>query len=368
MTTGRAVVLKEFHKPFEIEEYPVPDPEPGAIVLKITQAGLCGSDLHVWRGQQSLQTLPPGGRVMGHEGNGVIARLGAGVTTDSLGAPIREGDRVMHSAVMPCYRCYYCQRGEYNWCPAYPSNREAGVFPYFVGTFADYYYLPPNHPLYIVPDEIPDSVLSFVNCALGTVTEGLTRAGAGAGQTVVIQGAGGLGLNATAVANHMGVQRIIILDRQKNRLELAREFGADETINIDEYDTPQARLERVRQLTGGRGADIVMELVGNPVLMEEGVNMLASGGAFVQIGAVQGGKTATISPAGLLRGKTIMGSLMYRPRMLPLLLDMLAKKHEQVPFHKIISHRYPLDQVNAAFAEAEWEGRQTTVTRALLIP
>src|SRR2546430_55827 len=116
--------MREQHKPFVIEEYPVPDLERGAVLVRITQAGLCGSDLHVLHGVANL-TFPEGGRLMGHEGCGVVERLGAGVTADALGQPLTEGDRVIHSAVQPCGHCYYCQRGEPNWCPSYPPPREA---------------------------------------------------------------------------------------------------------------------------------------------------------------------------------------------------------------------------------------------------
>ena len=133
MTKGRVVVAKEHGQPFVIEEYDVPDPEPGGIILKITQAGICGSDLHQWRGDQRDTPLPPNGRVMGHEGTGVIAQLGAGVTTDSLGKPIHEGDRLMYASIAPCNRCYQCLRGEHNWCSGGLAARDAGVFPYFVG-------------------------------------------------------------------------------------------------------------------------------------------------------------------------------------------------------------------------------------------
>ena len=88
---GRIVVCKEYGKPFEIEEYDVPTPEPGAGLLRMTQAGICGSDLHVWRGDQVNVPLPATGRVMGHEGTGVVAQLGQGITTDTLGTPIKEG-------------------------------------------------------------------------------------------------------------------------------------------------------------------------------------------------------------------------------------------------------------------------------------
>ena len=143
---GRVVACKEYGKPFAIEEYDVPEPTPGAVVLRMTQAGICGSDLHVWRGDQVNVPLPPTGRAMGHEGTGVVEILGDGVATDSGGAPIQKGDRVVSAAVFPCYHCHQCLKGNTNWCMNrnYPA---AGTWPYFTGTYADFLYLPPRHPL-----------------------------------------------------------------------------------------------------------------------------------------------------------------------------------------------------------------------------
>jgi len=364
---GRQVVLYEPLKPMRIEEYEVPEPEPGAMVLKVVQAGICGTDLHSWRGTMSAAPLPSNGRAMGHEGGSVVFALGKGVTVDALGRPIREGDRVIHTAIRPCNRCAQCLNGDYNWCPTGFAVVAAGSHPYFLGTFADYYYVGPNQPVFLVPPELPDSVLSFINCAMGTVAEGLLRAGASIGQSLVIQGAGGLGLNAAALAKGMGVHHVIVLDRLQNRLQLAEEFGADHTIDIGEYDTPEARVARVWELTGGRGADIVMELVGRSELLLEGVDFLANGGTVIPIGST-GGRKIEFDPSTLLRGKKIMGSYMYRPKLLPMLMDFLVENLAKVPYHKIISHSFPLAEVNEAFAQAEWADRQTTITRAVLVP
>lgn len=365
---GRVAVITEYGKPFELREYPVPDPEPGAVLLQITQAGICGSDLHTWRGDQRAAPLPPQGRVMGHEGSGCIARLGAGVTTDAHGTPVREGDRVIHSAIFPCMRCFLCLRGEVNLCPNREVYRDVSRFPHFVGTYADYYYVPAGHPFFRVPDELPDEVLAPVNCALGTVTQGLLSAGASEGQSVVIQGAGGLGLSAAAMAKDMGADRVIVLDRLAGRLETARRFGADETIDITVYDTPRARLDRVRELTHGRGADIVMELVGLASLVPEGIAMLRNGGTFVEIGNIVPGSTVEIEPSQLLRGKRIIGSAMYHPGILPMLLSFLVRTQDRYPFDSMISHRFPLAEINEAFPVAEWNERTTEVTRAILVP
>ena len=364
---GRVVVVAEHGKPFEIREYDLPDPEPGAIIMRITQAGICGSDLHMWRGDQSHVPLPATGRVMGHEGTGVVYKLGSGVSTDSLGTPIREGDRMMHMGFFPCNHCHMCLRGELSWCAnrQYPSG---DVFPYFTGTYADFLYLPPRHPAFRVPDELPDDILGPVNCAIGTVTQGLMNAGAREGQSVVIQGAGGLGLNAVAMAKDMGADRVIVLDRLENRLRLAEEFGADHTVNIEEYNIPETRIQRVRELTGGRGADIVMELVGRPDLLAEGVEMLSNGGTFVEIGDIIPGRQVSIDPSRLLTGKRIIGSLMYKPSTLATIIEYLVRKQGTVPFHKIVSHKFRLAEVNEAFPQSEWNQRQTEITRAMLIP
>ena len=366
---GRVVVVREYGKPFEIQEYEVPEPEDGAVVLRMTQAGICGSDLHTWRADQSQEYLPipPTGRVMGHEGTGQVEVLGKGVTTDTLGTPIEEGDRIVYSAVFPCYRCHLCLRGDTNWCVnrAYPVN---GVYPYFTGTYADFLYLPPRHPFFRVPDELPDEILGPVNCAMGTVTTGLQRAQLSDGQYVVIQGAGGLGVHAIAMAKDMGADRVIVLDRLENRLQLAEEFGADHTINIEEFNTPETRVRRVWELTEGRGADVVVELVGRAELLAEGIDMLSNGGTFIEIGDIVRGREVSIDPSKLLSGKNILGSRMYRPSLLPTLLSFLVRNQDKLPFDKLVSHKFPLAEVNEAFAKAEWSQTQTEITRAMLVP
>ena len=110
---------------------------------------------------------------------------------------------------------------------------------------------------------------------------------------------------------------MIVLDRLENRLALAEEFGADHTINIEEFNTPETRVRRVRELTRGRGADVVMELVGRADLLKEGIDMLSNGGTFVEIGDIVRGQEVSIDPSKLLQGKNIVGSLMYRPSLLP---------------------------------------------------
>ncbi len=370
MTKGKAAVAKAWGQPFEIEEFDVPVPEPGGIMVRITQAGICGSDLHLWRGDNVFpKPLPPEGRVGGHEGTGVVAQLGAGISTDFNGTPIAEGDRVMHAAINPCNQCYRCLRGEQNWCVRGRATPPPEQFRMFSGTYAEYYYVPPGRPIFKVPDELPDEALGYVNCAMGTVTEGLSRAGCAEGDYVVIQGAGGLGLNATAMAKDMGAHRVIVLDRIPHRLALAEEFGADFTVNIDEFNTQDTRRDRIWELTDGRGANICVELVGRAELLLEGLEYLGNGGTFIEIGDIIAGDTVPFDPSTLVWGaKRIMGSIMYRPSLLPVMMEMMVKNRDRLPYDKIVSHTYPLEQINEALDVAEWQGKETAVSRAMITP
>ena len=188
---GRVAVLKAYGGDFELREYPVPDPEPGAVLVRLTRAGVCGSDLHIWRGEmKEIYGALPRDLTFGHEMCGRVARLGAGVTVDSTGAPLREGDRVAFLYFFPCGRCPVCLRDEMGSCPRKArANRVAGTAPYFNNAYGDYYYLRPGGFIFRIPDEVSDDIATPANCALAQVIYGLTRAGMRQGDTVVIQGA-----------------------------------------------------------------------------------------------------------------------------------------------------------------------------------
>jgi len=228
--TGRLAAYLGLGKGFEIREYPVPDPKPGAVIIKVAIANVCGSDMHYWKGEQDMEKR---GRKLplntGHEHMGTIHKLGAGVTTDSAGQPLREGDRVIYRYFLPCGRCRACLRRTFKSCPTRQSNWSVSceVWPHFQGGYGEYFYLGPNHAIFRIPDEITDGMAAGINCALTQVYAALEIAGFKAGRTVAIQGAGGLGVYACAVAREMGASRIIVVDGIEERLALAKDFGAD---------------------------------------------------------------------------------------------------------------------------------------------
>ena len=372
MPMGKAAVLVEpYH--FEMTELPTREVEPGALLVKITSAGICGSDLHYWRGEMKpIVRGRPGPVILGHEMTGVVHTLGKGVATDSTGESLSEGDRVVFTYFFPCRRCYICLRGELNHCPdRFRFRASIEEDPHCSGGFAEYYYLYPGHYVFKVPDELPDEAVTAVNCAVSQVIYGLQIGGMRMGDSVVIQGAGGLGLYATAAASDMGAAQVITIDGLAQRLELARLCGADHTIDLNEYTTPEARIERVKELTGGWGADVCLELVGYPQVVAEGLQMLRRGGAFVEVGNIWENSNVTLDVSKLIWGQTrIIPAAHYNPQVLPAALDFLVRTKDRYPLTQVMSHRYPLERIGEAFEQSEWLGKSegTNITRAFVAP
>jgi threonine dehydrogenase-like Zn-dependent dehydrogenase len=369
MPRGLVSVFVQPGTPFDLREYPTPKVEKGGILVKNTGAMICGSELHVWRGDGDRPPEPKA-RVLGHEFTGVVHTLGEGVTTDSLRRPLKEGDRVAFPFFFPCNRCYHCIRGEHHACPNRQRRNQSGLdaYPFCDGGMAEYFYLQPGHYVFKVPDELPDEAIPPVNCALCQVLFGLERARVHFGDTVVIQGAGGLGVYATAVAHDMGASKVIVIDGQPGRLEMARKSGATDLISMREYPTADARIERVKELTGGIGADVVVEVVGIAAATLEGLEMVRINGKYVDIGNIGGGSITM--PASKVIGKQIqwLGTVHYNPWIIESALQFLVRTKDRYPLANVVSHTFPLEKINEAFEEAEWQGKEegTRAQRVML--
>lgn len=364
---GRAAIYHGLGKPMEIVEYPVIDPEPQTILVKITRANICGSDLHMWRGDMDLAAMGmPMPLILGHEMTGVVAKLGKGISTDSAGEKLKEGDRVVYPYFYPCGRCRACLNNNEAACAKngfYMMTSEKT--PHFTGAYADYYFLRPGHVVFKVPDDLPDDIIAPINCALSEMIYGLDRVGLKFGETIVIQGAGGLGIYASAVAREMGAHRIIIIDRIEERLNLAKKFGVDHVIDMNVYKTPKERSKKVRELTGGNGADVVAELVGIPQALSEGLMMLGIGGRMLEIGNISPGKYVETDPAMLVMKSITLFSLIYYNRIaLKKAIDFLSRTKARYPFNQIISNTYSLEEIEKAFEDQD----KGLVSRATIIP
>ncbi|GIS60032.1 MAG: hypothetical protein CM1200mP2_22570 [Planctomycetaceae bacterium] len=265
--TGLVAAFTGVRRPFALMEFPVPEAEPGAAVVRITLANVCGSDLHIWRGTYDVSrgNSEPFCLSIGHEMTGVVHELGDGFTADSAGEPLAVGDRVVFQYFVGCGECRSCRRDTTPRCPEGLKYRfPPDQYPHFTAAYGQYYYLRPGQAVFKVPDNVPDELAGPANCALAQVIDGLERGGAGPEDRLVIQGAGGLGLNAIAVARERGVGQVIVVDGIPSRLELALAFGADHVIDLNEFPSAEDRIRRVFELTEGDGADLVMELVGSP--------------------------------------------------------------------------------------------------------
>jgi len=364
--TGRAALFFGPGKPMELTDLPVPDPAPGAAVVRITRANICGSDLHIWRGDGRLGAMArDDGRIIGHEMTGVVHALGDGVTTDWAGQPLAEGDRIAYQYFGPCQRCRSCLRGmpEACWQSMRPMAGKPTVFPHFRGAYADYFYLTPEMAVFKVPDRVTDTMVAGVNCALAQVVHGLARVDLQFGDNVVIQGAGGLGLYATAVAREKGAGQVIVIDGLDDRLELARAMGATSVVDFRDFETPEARVDRVKELTGGWGADVVCELVGFARVLPEGLRMLGLGGRYLEIGTFYPGTSVEIDPGTLVaRNIRIEAVGSYGASSLKAAVDFLDRNVGRLPLDQVLVD-YPLDDINQAFADQD-AGR---VSRASIV-
>jgi threonine dehydrogenase-like Zn-dependent dehydrogenase len=180
---------------------------------------------------------------------------------------------------------------------------------------------------------------------------------------VVIQGAGPVGLAALAVASDSGARQTILIGAPAFRLDLARRFGADHVIDIDEIREPDARRRRVLELTGGEGADVVVECVGYPQAVAEGWDLCRDGGRYMVLGHYGDAGAIGLNPHTVTRKMlTVKGAWSSEPRHLDAALNLYRKKLDRFPFHELVSHKFPLEQANEALAAtASWQVRKSVI-------
>lgn len=345
---GRAAVFLEKLKPLEFWEFELPEVDPSGLIVQVTVANICGSDLHAWEGK----TPRYGPTILGHEMTGRVFNLGKNVKTDAVGKPIQKGDRVVYTYWHPCLKCPDCLRGEPNLCnikSARAGRDRSDQWPYFTGAYADYFFLRQGHYVLKVPDTLSDEAVAPINCALSEVIYGLTQGGLALGDSVAIQGAGGLGIYACAVAKAMGAGTVVILDKLPDRLETAKQFGADHTLNVDDFQRPEDRAAAVRELTDG-GAKVVLEVVGSPSVIKEGILMLRPRGCYMVIGNINPGFTTEFDPTWLyVNAKRMIGVRGYEPWALKQALDLLSATQGKYPWDSLLSHTFPFQEINTAF-------------------
>ncbi len=336
-----------------VKEFEVSEPEPGAVLAKVRRANVCGSEVHIYHFHHPLIREC----VLGHEFVGEVVALGEGVETDYAGAPVRVGDRIIAPYYRTCRRCPACLRGDFNLCQnAYSFwSQPPEAEPHFTGAFATHYFIHPDQYFYKVPDNVPDEAVAGANCGLSQVLFGLHQIGLSTGDSLVIQGAGGLGLYAAAVGKDMGAQ-VITIEGIPERIELAKRFGAESVVDMQQHKTAEERVELVQSLTLGYGADVVLEVSGVPAAFLEALQLARPGGKVVEIGNVSLGAEHEISLApGLITRKMlrVQGFVRYQPWYLHKALRFLERKHKDHPFAELSDRKYGLGEVGEAIERQE---------------
>jgi D-arabinose 1-dehydrogenase-like Zn-dependent alcohol dehydrogenase len=346
---SKAAVVRTFAAPITIEEVPVPQEiEPGALLTQIEMCSICGTDVHLWQGALAQGVELP--VILGHEMVGRIIAAGPGLDRDSVGRPLHIGDRITwtHTSCGSCFFCTVAQE------PTLCRHTRKYMYetmthhPYLLGGFAQYGYVMPEAGRIRVPDSISNELASLSSCALRSVMNSFEALGAvGTAEVVTIQGAGPLGLLATAVAKVSGARRVVTIGAPDARLSIASQFGADETLSI-EHTSHEERTDRIRSLTDGLGADIVMEFTGHPAAFNEGLDLIRRGGRYVIVGQLGSGTIAMKPSVIVSKQLRIIGSLSGRAKAYWKALEFLAAHQASLPVERMISNRYTLDQVNTA--------------------
>ena len=343
MTECRAAVVTGFQKSLEIRSVPIPELEPMGLLMRVDAATLCGTDVHCWQGQLSPDRLP---YIPGHETTGIIVEMN-GPCRDILGEPLNEGDKII-SSYPHCGHCYYCTvAGEPTRCSnSYAFGRvPCDQPPYLLGGCAEYHYVPPGCDIVRVPTEVPSPLAASAACSLRTVMHAFERLGTlSSHETVLVQGCGPVGLYALAVAKDRGARKVMVIGAPEDRLEVAKEWGADATLNLDEHHDHTARREWALDHTEGRGPDVVIQCA-TASAIPEGLEILRPRGRYLTIG---GGDGQITVPANALRDRQIIGVLGSVGRHFYQAITFLATRSTDFAFDRLISGRYSLDGVSQA--------------------
>jgi putative phosphonate catabolism associated alcohol dehydrogenase len=361
--TARAAVYDAPNTPFVIREYPLRDVHPDEVLVRVTMSTICRSDIHSWEGRRPNPC--PG--ILGHEIIGVIDQLGADISRDMRGDTLHVGDRITWTEYFHHGESYY--RDVHNMPQKSVGVRKYGHDlvaddPHFIGGFAEYCYVVPGTGILKIPDVLSDEEATPINCGVATMVSVIEASQIEMGDVVVIQGLGLLGLYGCAMAKTRGARLVIGIDSVADRLETARKFGADVTVNFAGR-TEDDVVSEVRKLAPPDGTDVVIEVCGVPDVVTAGLKMLRVGGRYTLGGIVTPNANVTID-ANMFVKKwiTLRGIHNYHPRHLIQALDFVVANRERFPFKDIVDSRFRLDDLNEAFKRAA----ERTVLRAAVVP
>lgn len=328
----------------EMGSMSVPELETQGMLVEVQAATLCGTDIHLWHSAGPSMPYVPG-----HESCGIVVAIN-GERSDVTGTRIQVGDRIIWAYPF-CGECFYCSvANQPTMCPnALRFGREpVNVYPHLLGGCATHQYVPPMSSVIKVPDAVPSELAASAGCALRTVMHGFERLGrVSSYETAVIQGSGPVGLYALAVAISRGFRRVLMIGAPGSRLEVARQWGAYDTLDLEVVSDQKDRKRWVESHTGGMGADVVIQCATGSAI-PEGLDICRPGGRYLSIGSGSFGRNLEIG-ARALSGKmlTVIGVRSGEGRHFYEALQFLNSGG--FPFEDMISGRYSLDSINDAF-------------------
>jgi S-(hydroxymethyl)glutathione dehydrogenase/alcohol dehydrogenase len=350
-----AAVIERAGVPTTIERLSLADPGPGEVLVRMTASGVCHSDLHVRDGEWQR----PGPIVMGHEGAGIVEAVGAGLD------PAVIGRSVALSWYAPCLRCRECQRGRQWLCQGSPSLRHAQadgttrlsradgspVLAYLsIGTMASAQVVPATAVI-PMPDGVPHEVAALIGCGVATgVGAVLKTADVPAGSTVAVIGLGGVGLSCVMGATLAGAGRIVAVDTNRDKIDLAGVLGATHWVHADPT-RPGDTIEGIREAAGGGGPDFVFEAIGLQVTIEQAIAALPPGGTAVLVGMTPFGETVRFEGFPFVDGgRRIIGSN-YGSAVAAIDFPRYAEWYlaGKLPVDRLIDRRLPLAELEDAF-------------------
>jgi alcohol dehydrogenase len=332
-TTMRALVFRGPNQ-IAIEQVPIPKPGPGEAVIRVTLTTICGTDLHILKGEYPVRS----GLVIGHEPVGVIHELGVGVTG------YKVGDRVLVGAITPCGQCNYCLGGDLAQCGGPIGGWKFGNT--INGAQAEYLLVPSAQAnLAKIPDELRDEQVVLLADIASTGISAAESANLQIGDTVAVFAQGPIGLCATAGAKLKGASLIIAVESDPVRTRMARKMGADVVLNQNEVDV----VTEIKRLTGGKGVDVAIEALGTQQTFENSLRVIRPGGTVSSLG-VYSGKLAIPAEsfaAGLANQKIITTLCPGGKERMRRLIELVRNgRMDLVP---LITHTFSLDKIVDAY-------------------
>jgi len=341
---ARAAVLERFNEPLALRDFEMQPLAEGEVLVKISAAGVCGSDVHMWRGKDPRTPLP---MIPGHEGVGEIADVG-GEKRDLLGRPLKPGDKVMWERGVMCGKCYYCVvRKEPSLCPhrkTYGISFSCADPPHLRGCYAEYLHVMSGAHFIRIDDDIDPAVLVAASCSGATAAHAIEVSRVRPGDAALVVGPGPLGLFALAFALKAGASRVYVsgMEADKGRLDLAKEFGAAGTLCVGEMSAEERR-ELLLDATGGIGPNVVIDCSGSVRALGENLPLVAPGGTYSIPGIAEPREHLPIDLFAHIARKNVglQGVWVSDTDHLWQAIQLVLAR--DFPFEKLVTHRFALE-------------------------